>query len=97
MPFPTLSTPRLLLRQLAETDDAAIFLLRSDDRVNKFLDRPKPNSMEEASAFIKKINDAITNNKSFYWAITLKDEPGLIGTICIWNISTDRKSAETRL
>ncbi|MGQ0737594.1 MAG: GNAT family N-acetyltransferase [Bacteroidota bacterium] len=94
MHFPILTTPRLLLRQLAETDDAAIFSLRSNDRVNRFLQRPKQHAIEEAASFIKKINDAVNEGNSFYWGITVKDEPGLIGTICLWNISADRKTVE---
>ncbi len=94
IPFPVLSSSRLLLRQLEETDDKAIFSLRSDDRVNRFLDRKKPTAIEEACTFIHKINASIAENNSLYWAITLKEKHTLIGTICLWNYSPDRKSAE---
>ena len=92
--FPTLVTQRLILRQLEERDDAAIFSLRSDDRVNRFVVRPKQTHIGEARAFISKINTGIARNEWIYWAITLKDEPTLIGTICIWNISADKKTGE---
>ncbi len=94
MPFPTLSTSRLLLRQLEETDDKTLFSLRSDDRVNRFLDRKKPTAIEEASAFIHIINNSIAENRSLYWVISLKENHALIGTICLWNYSPDRKTAE---
>ena len=29
-----------------------------------------------------------------YWAITFKNQPNLIGTICLWNISEDGTKAE---
>jgi len=93
-PFPLLITKRLLLRQLEETDDTAISALRSDERVNKYLDRPKQTGIEEAKAFIKKINDGIAQGKSFYWAICLHDHPALIGAICLWNFSGDKTTAE---
>lgn len=92
--FPVLTTSRLILRQLEETDDRSIFSLRSDDNVNRFLDRKKPTDIHEASAFIQMINGAIAENKSLYWAIALKEDPALIGTFCLWNYSPDRKTAE---
>lgn len=92
--FPVLSTPRLILRQLEETDDKAVFSLRSDDRVNRFLERSKPADIEEARSFITKINHAIAKNQSLYWAIGLKEDPAFIGSICLWNYSPDKKTAE---
>ena len=52
--FPELKTERLLLRQLKETDANAIFLIRSNEAVNKYIDRPKTSTIAEASLFIKK-------------------------------------------
>ena len=90
MTLAVLDTTRLLLRQLKETDVSAIYSLRSNERVNQFIDRPTAKDQEEAKAFIQKI----TENKSYYWGITLKENAKLIGTICFWNLSADRKSAE---
>jgi ribosomal-protein-alanine N-acetyltransferase len=92
--FPILTTERLLLRQLEEADDIPISTLRSDESINKYIDRPKQSSIEEAKAFIKKISDGTAQGKSFYWAICLKNNPALIGTICLWNFSDDRTTAE---
>ncbi len=93
-PFPILKTERLVLRQLSENDSTAIFLLRSDEEVNKFLDRPKAQSLDEAAAFINKINKAIERNESVYWAISLQNSAELIGSICLWNFSNDPLTAE---
>ena len=93
-PFPILSTERLILRKLSDDDKNEIFLLRSDPKVNQFLDRPRPADISEAIEFIEKINRAIDNNESLYWAICLKEIPKLIGTICLWNFSDDRQEAE---
>lgn len=93
-PFPRLSTDRLELRQLADSDDEAIFLLRSDDLVNTYLDRKKDTTLEDSRAFIKKINEGIAGNQWIYWAITLKDQPNLVGTICLWNFTADNSKAE---
>jgi ribosomal-protein-alanine N-acetyltransferase len=92
--FIELTTVRLILRQLNATDDSEIFKLRSDERINQYLHRPKDTSIEESRQFIIRINNGIKENKSFYWAITFKEYPQLIGTICLWNLSEDKKSIE---
>lgn len=93
-PFPNLITHRLVLRQLKIEDANEIFALRSDERVNKFLDRPKAITNDDAEEFIHKINNGITKNEWIYWAITLKNTDKLIGTICYWNISKEHSKGE---
>jgi ribosomal-protein-alanine N-acetyltransferase len=60
--------------------------------VNKYLDRPKANSIEDARAFINRINAGI--HPSFFWAICFKKDSKLLGTICLWNFSEEEKKAE---
>jgi ribosomal-protein-alanine N-acetyltransferase len=93
-PVPSLSTERLQLRQLNVQDDGDLFSLRSNELVNQYLNRPQTVSIEDAREFIRKIIKAVENKTSFYWAICLKNDPGLIGTICIWNIDEEQKKAE---
>ena len=76
------------------TDAEEIMMLRSNEQVNKFLDRPKSVDVNDAKNFIEKILSAIKENQSVYWVITLKDTDTLIGTICLWNISFENNMAE---
>ena len=92
--FPEFNTCRLKLRQLKISDNEEIYEIRSDTDIAKYLDRPLCKSIEEADAFINKINNLITTNACFYWAVTLIDSDLLIGTICLWNFSDDNHSAE---
>jgi len=94
IPFPILTTHRLILRRLEMTDDAEIYSLRSDDRVNEFLDRPKTISIEQARAFIAKIDDGIVRGQSLYWVITQKQDGKLAGTICLWNLVQETATGE---
>jgi [ribosomal protein S5]-alanine N-acetyltransferase len=94
MTFPVIKTRRLILRRLVPEDRKTIFLLRSDKQVSMFIDRPITGSETEAAAFIEKIRSNDDLNLAFYWAICLDAEPELIGTICLWNFSADRKRAE---
>lgn len=94
MPIPVLTTPRLRLRPLQETDEEAIFAIRSSEEVNRYIYRSAPANTGEAAAFIRKITESVNTGNSYYWAICLKEDPRLSGTICIWNLSPDRKKAE---
>ena len=93
-PFPNLQTGRLLLRQLTFEDENEIFFLRSDENVNLYVDRPKPNSLQDARDHIDKVNNGIANNESIFWGITLLDNNSIIGTVCLWNISKENDTAE---
>jgi [ribosomal protein S5]-alanine N-acetyltransferase len=93
-PFPTLSTDRLILRQMTMEDEQEIFQLRSDDRVLQFIEIAKAETVDDARKFIEKINTVISENESVMWAITLKDDDKLIGTICFWNIVAEAMEAE---
>lgn len=64
-----LRTSRMLLRQPEPTDDRFFQILRSDPDVNRYLDRPKSATLEEARQFIAKINDYIVRGESFYWVV----------------------------
>ena len=93
-PFPVITSQRLRLRGPKINDAEEIMVLRSDERVNKFIDRPKSIGLAEAKKFIEKINKGISNNEWVDWAITLKDNDNLIRTICLWNISVENDTAE---
>ena len=93
-PFPSLTTKLLLLRQLKTTDKKAIFKIRSNDIVYKYIAKETFKKIEEAQSFIVKINKGITNKEHVFWAITLKETQELVGTICLWNFSKDRLIAE---
>jgi ribosomal-protein-alanine N-acetyltransferase len=53
-PFPVLYTERLVLRAATLQDADALSSIRSDARVNQFLDRPKQLSIAEAANRISK-------------------------------------------
>ena len=93
-PFPVLKTGRLTLRQLRSSDDKEIFALRSNDNVNKYLDRKPSKSIDDARNFIQTINENIQRNDSIYWAITWNGTDTLVGTICLFNFSGDHSKAE---
>lgn len=93
-PFPTLYTSRLHLRNVTGGDAAEIFVLRSDHRVMAFLDRAPAASLEEAAAFIQNSINLQQAGDAITWAITLKEDPTLIGTIAYWRMQKEHHRAE---
>ena len=94
IPFPILTTGRLTLRQLAIHDEEEIFTLRSDNEINKYLDRKRAKTIDDARSFINKISENINKNDSVYWAITFSDKNILIGTICLFGFSDEHDKCE---
>lgn len=93
-PFPNLSTERLLLRQMTSQDDTDLFALRSDTNIMRFIPRPLARSVNDSSQLIQSLTDAIRNNESITWAITLKNDSNVIGTIGFVRMAKEHYRAE---
>lgn len=96
-PFPKIETKNLILKQILKSDCESILYLRSDEKINKFIQRPKhrqTKTIADAIKFINQTDENLNLNKSIAWGIHLKDDAKLIGSICLWNFSEDKKTAE---
>ncbi|MEC5148234.1 GNAT family N-acetyltransferase [Chitinophaga sp. 212800010-3] len=91
---PALFTPRFHLRSARLEDDAAIAAMRSDPRVNEFLERPGTTTIEQARQHIEKVLAGFANMDSLYWVISPKENDQLLGIICLWNIVPALNRAE---
>ncbi|MDX1477102.1 MAG: GNAT family N-acetyltransferase [Saprospiraceae bacterium] len=93
-PFPVLTTQRLTLRALVEADLDALHALRSDPFNRRFLAGEVEQTPEETQAFMYRVWQGIADDKWVLWAISQHDDPGLLGTICLWQFNPDRTVAE---
>lgn len=93
-PFPNLETEHLYLRRVVEEDVNEIFALRSNTETMKYIPRPLVKTKEDARAHIAMIDEKIENNEGINWAITLKNEPKLIGIIGHYRIKPEHFRAE---
>lgn len=89
-----LETDRLILKEIDESNVDDILKIRSNEVINKYVLRNSPKTNYDALEFILTIKKNTENNKTVYLGISYKDQPNLIGTICLWNFSEDRKVAE---
>jgi ribosomal-protein-alanine N-acetyltransferase len=93
-PFPIIETKNLTLRRMNYDDMNHLFEMRKDPRMNEHTDTKLEENIDETKAYIDKMNKGIDDNKWIIWAIEHKGEKKLIGTISIWNINAEEKSAE---
>jgi len=89
-----LETERLQLKEINESHVEDILRIRSNEVINQFVQRNSPKNNYDALQFILTIKEKTKNSETFYWGISLKDQPNLIGTICLWKFTEDRKQAE---
>jgi ribosomal-protein-alanine N-acetyltransferase len=94
-PFPVLDTERLILRRIVPADAAALFKLRTDERVLKYLLREGPKSMGEIYKFIELVDENLSQHNAICWGMELKEQPGpLFGNIVLQNIRKGHYRAE---
>lgn len=92
-PFPTLSTERLLLREITEDDVVDLFKLQSNVQVMKHIALPLK-TVEDAAAKIKFYQELLSKQEAINWAITLKPDTKLTGIILLKAIDCKNHRAE---
>jgi len=92
--FPTLQTPRLTLREVTPDDAAVVFKMRSDERVMRYIGRPLQTDISEAAQLIEVYREGFAQNEGVTWAICLREQPTLIGTITFWKMDKVNHRAE---
>jgi ribosomal-protein-alanine N-acetyltransferase len=83
--FPTLTTSRLLLRQLTASDAEAVYLLRSDYEVVRYNGVILMQTPDQARELISAISHAYDDHLEIRWGITLRDTPDVVIGICGYN------------
>lgn len=93
-PFPVLSSTRLILRKLNDTDSSDVLILRSDPQTMQFIPRPLCNTEEEARNHIEEVNEGASKNQMINWAINLKGENQVIGMIGLFRMQPENFRTE---
>ena len=76
--FPKLETERLLLTEFEKTDAEELFKMRSDDRVQKYLDRDPHKTVEESRIMIEGMIASYISKEGINWIIRKKDTRDVI-------------------
>ncbi|MBA2678871.1 MAG: GNAT family N-acetyltransferase [Ktedonobacteraceae bacterium] len=83
--FPTLTTGRLLLRQIRPDDVKALFAILSDEETMKYYGSAPHRSLDESSEEIKDALDHYAQRESLRWAITLRGEDTFLGSCTLFH------------
>ena len=83
--FPTLETPRLILRELLETDTDAVFMIRGDIEVTRHNIGAAYTDVEQARELIRNIKWNYPDLYELRWGIALKDDPAWVIGMCGYN------------
>jgi ribosomal-protein-alanine N-acetyltransferase len=80
-PLPTITTSRLVLRAMRDSDAEDFFYLRSHPVLMQYIPRPRANTVADALAVIHSYHELARTQQGANWAITLAGEDRLIGAI----------------
>jgi ribosomal-protein-alanine N-acetyltransferase len=86
-PFPVLYTDRLVLREIVEADTPAVFEIRSNPSLMRYVPRPMARNHSDALEVVNMIAGRLVTKEGINWGICLKDDPtviGIIGYVRIW-------------
>lgn len=89
-----IESERLILKEIDESYVDDILKIRSNEIINKFVKRISPKTNYDALDFILSIKKRTASQEIVFFGIAYKDQPNLLGTICLWKFSNDRKEAE---
>ncbi|WEK20677.1 MAG: GNAT family N-acetyltransferase [Candidatus Pedobacter colombiensis] len=93
--LPELETTRLILREQRISDAPALYDLRTNEQVMRYIDRISPKNIEESEQVIRTINENFSKGANLIWAITLKSNPELmIGNLGFWRTDLPNHRAE---
>jgi [ribosomal protein S5]-alanine N-acetyltransferase len=93
--FPVLQTERLLLRELRSDDDLApYFAMFSSPEVMRYIGRPVHKDIEESREFLERNRIQFAHRTGIRWAITLRGDDRMIGSVGHWRLMKEHNRAE---
>lgn len=92
--LPTLSTPRLALRALSESDVADVFSVFSDPVVMRYWDGSVMATQQDAMKYIEQIRQGFRRRELFQWGIADAANDTVIGTCTLIRWSPNHERCE---
>lgn len=93
--FPTLTTDRLLLRQIQPADAEDLFAIFSDEQVMEFYGHLPHKTVDDSRELIRQQHAWYAQRAGIRWGITLKGEDRVIGSCGFYLFDLDSQHAET--
>lgn len=93
-PFPVITSERLVLREITAADAEAMFEQRSDVENMRFIPRPVAQTIDDALTVIEMMRSGYSAGERINWAITLKGNSRMIGTVGFVHMAPANNRAE---
>jgi [ribosomal protein S5]-alanine N-acetyltransferase len=93
--FPSLTTKRLLLRQIQLEDAEALFAIFSDEQVMEFYGHEPHQSLSDTQESIRRTQAHYSQREALRWGITLQGEDRVLGSCSLHNFDAGFHRAET--
>lgn len=93
--FPTLTTNRLILRQIRTDDAEALFTTFSDEEAMQFYGHEPHRTLDDTRQSIEQTQARYARREAIRWGITLKGEDRVIGSCSFHHFDTGFHCAET--
>jgi ribosomal-protein-alanine N-acetyltransferase len=68
--------------------------MRSSDEVMRYVERPRPKSIEDVLVFIAQLNGSIDKQENINWFIHAKSDNAFVGSIGFWRMKPEHFRAE---
>lgn len=92
--FPVLESERLLLRKLNMTDSQEVQSIRSDERVMRYMDSERHQTLQFSENFISENLKIYDQHNGMFWALVEKSSGKFIGDFAFWKIDKKNSRAE---
>jgi ribosomal-protein-alanine N-acetyltransferase len=92
--FPELETERIRLRKIYPDDANEIFLIRSNDKIMRFLDIPRHYSISDSQKLIEAAEESYKKETGINWAIIEKQSSAFTGYIGFIRMTPEHCRAE---
>lgn len=92
--LPVLESSRLRLRQLKRPDTQDLFAIFSDAQSMRYWSHPPFTEIEQAEAYLRKIDAGRINGTHMQWGITLCEDDKVIGTTTLFSLNPAHRRAE---
>jgi RimJ/RimL family protein N-acetyltransferase len=93
--FPSLTTRRLLLRQIVPGDAERLFAIRSDEETMKFFGHEPHATLDETKDVVRQMEERYVRKAALHWVITLQGDERLIGACNLFHFDEGFHCAET--
>ena len=92
--FPTLTTQRLVLREIADHDVEAVFAMESDPVAMRYWSRPPMREIAEARAAVERARGYFPAHVGLRWSIARPADDWMIGHVSLFNFHEQSGRAE---